>query len=288
MEALDNRLTDRFAALGGAIDSRSAFISSVSRKEFEECEQLLSEMQYGISSLSTIISDGETKYSACWRASLSTELLFGLTKSTLLKSIESKRQEGDRLIDLGGYLTPEKTEEFWGIWSQSKNRPPNQIVRVALNQNEVRKSFEELRKDHIPVLRRAFFDADDRIKYCEIWQTLNESDDRKWMLFTCPPEQMRNKFHASQHLACQSIDLAQGSKGIKRFSSAIWHTPNDLLETKVIQGVPQDVLVEAGKHLMSLGFQPKCISNSIGDRKKQQCSAVWTRTVKGNISYEAH
>lgn len=275
-DAIDDRLADRFAALGGAIDSRSAFVTSASRKDFEECVQLLAEMQFGICSLRTHNSDGEIKYAACWRAKLFTELQHGLTKSDLRKSIESMQQKGYHLIDMGGYLAGNNTEKFWGIWSTNSESTSSQVIRLGLNQQAISKSFEDLKTSHMPLSRQAYFDSERQIRYCEIWEP-KAQENARFVLFSLTPETMRSKLHKFQHLACQSIDLAQGKNPYTRFSSVVWHTPQDGVEMKAIHGVPQDVLVESGKRLMRLGFQPKCISVSTGDRLKQQCASLWTR-----------
>ncbi len=265
---------------GGAMDATGAFVTSATLLELQEIQDQLKDQSYYVQSLRISHQGDDLRFTACWRTQKATRLELELSKSELVSVIQSMTLEGYRAIDIGGYCSErfEDTDaKYWVIWESASEANQKQIVRIALDNDERVKIFTELRGDHHPIARQAFFDSQDQIRFCEIWEPTDKDNSPLWAIFTQPPERMPEQFFAFKHIQCQSVDMAQSKISLDKMMSVEWRNVAETSDFKVLHSLPQEILISAGRELLAQGFEPISMCVSDGASGNQHCAAVWRR-----------
>ena len=276
---LDDSVLHAIESAQGAVSAVGAFVISLPIEDVREISSKMEQAELMIQSMRPYLVDDQVLLAATWEPSeKEVRYKHGMIRSEVLDAHSAMREEGFRIADLGGYLTSQHvpdSERFYAVWRKAENQVGEQKLNIGLTKGETQSSYSQLKNSYQPLSRSLYFDRENEIRFCEVWESKVGSPESKWSIYWSKTANLDAQLRKVQNIPIRYIDLATSLEGKQEWFAAVWRDYPPTAQTRAIHDIPVADLSTVGKVLLANGYQPKSICVSGRERKQLKTASVW-------------
>ncbi|QEF98490.1 Serine/threonine-protein kinase PknB [Stieleria maiorica] len=281
---IDQSIREEISQWHGGASRHGAFVLGIPGSRFEPLAQQLSAAGYGLSSISPVWSGDQVVVSAGWHAG-DFDAVWELDMSA--ESLKQRQQEmtalGYRLADVGGYVEdrPESIERFYALWRNDLPSTATQWLALGETPQQAHDTFHGKMNDYEPILRQCYYDADNQLRYCELWEQFDLPALEPWFAYTNSYDVMFGEIRRSgmDRYPCRSFKVSRSHDENATFYSGVWRSDETGVTTRLVFGESPRTAQLVGTEMLHSGYRPRCVSMTASHHQAPVAAVVWEKAM---------
>ncbi|WP_372895364.1 protein kinase [Stieleria sp.] len=279
---LDESIREEINQWHGSASVNGAFVLGIPAAKFDRLDQQLATAGYRLSSISPVWSGGQVVVSAGWQSG-EFDAIWELDLSE--ESLNQKQQEriasGYRLADVGGYVEdrPGSEERYFALWRNELPGTATQWLVLGESEEQARKTFYGKMNDYEPILRQCYYDANNQIRYCELWERFDEPALEPWFAYANSYDVIFGEIRRAgmNRYPCRSFKVARSHDENATIYSGVWRSDEKGVATRLIFGESPRTVQVVGTEMLRSGFRPRCVSMAPSVDRDPVAAVVWEK-----------
>ncbi|WP_182867452.1 serine/threonine-protein kinase [Stieleria mannarensis] len=280
--SLDESIFEAMAQWHGGASPHGAFALGIPAVRFAPLANQLTRAGYGLSSISPVCNDGQMVISAGWQAG-QFDVVWELDMSA--EELNQRQQEmtgwGYHLVDVGGYVDDrsEASARFFGLWRNDQTGTATQSLVLSQTGQQSNKTFYDKMDDYEPILRQCYYDADNQLRFCELWEQFDLPALEPWFAYANSRDQMSNEIRRARmdRYPCRSFKVSRSREGNENFYSGVWRGDEPGIQTRLIFGESPRTVQLVGAEMLRSGYRPRCVSMTASRDRAPVAAVVWEK-----------
>lgn len=281
---LDESIREEINQWHGGASVNGAFVLGIPAAEFDRLDQQLATAGYRLSSISPVWSGGQVVVSAGWQSGEFDAISeLDLSQESLNQKQQERITSGYRLADVGGYVEdrPGSEERYFALWRNDLPGTATQWLVLGESEEQARETFYGKMNDYEPILRQCYYDANNQIRYCELWERFDEPALEPWFAYANSYDVIFGEIRRAgmNRFPCRSFKVSRSHDENATIYSGVWRSDEKGVATRLIFGESPRTVQVVGAEMLRSGFRPRCVSMVPSADRDPVAAVVWEKAM---------